>query len=115
MDLTPDQEARVEKMLPLLRKRIAAAPNISISAITHSVVNDMLQFYVNITSDSLFPKETVTDIENEIDTRFGEKIKLYVMTMPPQVTSSTGYELYEDLSRRVNKKLKAKLKKIWRR
>ncbi len=110
VDLTRAQEDRVQKILPYLQKRFVEKPGISVSAITHSIINDTFQFYVDITSHSIFPKEAVADIENDIFTRLGEKIALYVISMPPQVTSSSGYERYEELSRRVNRKLHAKLK-----
>ncbi|MEX1315165.1 MAG: hypothetical protein AB1Z38_13385 [Desulfotignum sp.] len=110
VDLTQAQEDRVQKILPYLQKRFVEKPGISVSAITHSVINDTFQFYVDITSDSIFPKEAVAAIENDVFTFLGEKIALYVISMPPQVTSSSGYERYEDLSRRVNRKLHAKLK-----
>ncbi len=102
---------RLKKISRFFRSDFLKKHGLSVSATTHPVINDKLHFHVDITSHSVFPKEAVAEIENEIFARLGEKVALYVISRPQKFTSSSRHKRYDDLSRRINKKLQAQSKK----
>ncbi len=102
---------KIEKISRFFRSDFLKKHGLSVSATTHPVINDKLHFHVDITSHSVFPKEAVAEIENEIFARLGEKVALYVISRPQKFTSSSRHKRYDDLSRRINKKLQAQSKK----
>lgn len=109
-EMTKEQTVIVDKITDLIKKQFEVRPELQISGINRTLIDDMYYFLVDVKGLGMFSREQIDDMQNRIAKQTGAIVKLYVYFQSEMVVSTEGYQSYSTVSQQVFNKQKEDFK-----